>query len=199
MRKPEHRLKYLTDYEKTSLFNSLLHDNSRHAIRNQAIFLTAKYCALRASEIGLLQLSDYDPYRNVIHCERLKGSNCNTLQIIDPEVSNSLNQYIYFRKTIPVSTNILFLSQNLTPISRQQLDRLIKYYGKLAAIPEDKRHFHVLKHTRGVELAEAGLDMREIQFWLGHKNISNSQIYISYTARQYEAIYHKLILELKKA
>ena len=91
-----------------------------------------------------------------------------------------------------------FLSQNLTPISRQQLDRLIKHYGKLAAIPEDKRHFHVLKHTRGVELAEAGLDMREIQFWLGHKNISNSQIYVSYTARQYEAIYHKLLLELKK-
>ena len=33
----------------------------------------------------------------------------------------------------------------------------------------EKRHIHVLKHTRAIDLAELDLDLDDVQFWLGHK------------------------------
>ena len=57
---------------------------------------------------------------------------------------------------------------------------------------KSKWHFHTLKHTRAVDLAEKGLDLKEIQYWLGHKEISNTQIYFQFTSVQYNALYRKL-------
>ena len=50
----------------------------------------------------------------------------------------------------------LFLSQRGTPISRRQLDTLMKRCGALADIPAAKRHFHVLKHSIATHLLDAG-------------------------------------------
>ena len=55
------RTKYLTPHETQELFKVIQEDDSRHAVRNRAIFHIGKYCALRASEIGLIHISDYDP------------------------------------------------------------------------------------------------------------------------------------------
>jgi hypothetical protein len=41
----------------------------------------------------------------------------------------------------------LFTSNRRDPISRRQLDNLMKRYGAAAELPADKRHFHVLKST----------------------------------------------------
>lgn len=69
-------------------------------------------------------------------------------------------------------------------MSRKSLDKIMKYHCKRADIPESKHHFHVLRHTRAVELAECGLDTKDIQWWLGHKRISSTIIYMKYTTRQ---------------
>lgn len=87
----------------------------------------------------------------------------------------------------------MFISQKGLPISRKTLDKLMKKYCEMAKIKDkDKWHFHTLKHTRAVNLAESGLDLKEIQYWLGHKEISNTQIYFQFTSSQYETLYKKL-------
>ena len=68
----------------------------------------------------------------------------------------------------------------------------MKYYGKNAGLPEEKSHFHVLKHTRAVELADLGLDTKEVQFWIGHKNIANTEIYLQFTTTQQNTLYRKI-------
>ena len=43
-----------------------------------------------------------------------------------------------------------------------------------------------------MELAELGVDLKNIQWWLGHKNISNTLIYLQFTTRQQDALYRFL-------
>ena len=55
-------------------------------------------------------------------------------------------------------TLLLRRSVRNQPISRRGLDWLIKGYGKKAKLPDDKQHFHVLKHSIATHLLDAGAE-----------------------------------------
>ena len=93
----------------------------------------------------------------------------------------TLKAYLRERKS---HSPTLFLSQRGTPISRRQLDTLMKHYGKLADIPESKRRFHVLKHSITTHLRDAGGELRFVQDWVGHASITNTVIYAQLTSRR---------------
>ena len=65
-------IKYLYPHEKTALFRALEADQSAHCLRNRAIFYLAEYCGMRASEVGLVGLSDINLPAKEIHVHRLK-------------------------------------------------------------------------------------------------------------------------------
>lgn len=188
------RKEYLNTWELNELFYAVYHDDCKHRCRNIAIFEVAKYCALRVSEITNMRIDDYDPFKKIILCNRLKGSNTNLLRIVDPNVYKALDNYLMDRSRFKSSLPNMFLSQKGTPISRQRLDRLMKYYCSKTHIQPEKWHFHVLKHSRAVELAEYGLDVDDIKFWLGHRNIQNTFVYLQYTT----ALKRTLFLQLQK-
>jgi site-specific recombinase XerD len=77
------------------------------------------------------------------------------------------------------------------------LDVLIKDYGEKAKLPDDKRHFHVLKHSIATHLLDTGADIRFVQDWLGHANIQNTVIYaqISVGSREAKARKHFQIMQ----
>lgn len=185
-------IKYLYNHEKEKLFNTVKYDTSRHHVRNYAIFLLAEYCGLRASELGIIRMSDYNDLRKEIYIRRLKNSNSNTLRIIDQDVLDALYEYFDLRSELDIYSDYMFPSQKGGPISRKTLDMIMKHYCRLAGIPKEKAHFHVLKHTRAVELGELGLDIKEIQFWIGHKEIQNTQIYMQFTTKQQDQLYEKI-------
>lgn len=54
------KIKYLTQQEASRLFNSIKNSRGIHSIRDLAIFRVAYRCGLRASEIALLRLEDYN-------------------------------------------------------------------------------------------------------------------------------------------
>lgn len=186
------KIKYLYPHEKEALFRAIEVDNSKYHIRNKAIFYLAEYAGLRASEVGLIQVADINPDTNEIFFRRLKNSKSNRLRIIDNVVVSALQDYLDYRRGNDIHSNFLFPSQKGTPISRKTLDQMIKAYCSLASLPDDKAHFHVLKHTRAVELADLGLDTKEVQFWIGHCNIANTEIYLQFTTTQQNALYLKM-------
>ncbi|WP_279233595.1 tyrosine-type recombinase/integrase [Clostridium estertheticum] len=75
----EEKVKYLTQVEMKKVFKVIEKDISIHALRNLTIFRVAYRCALRASELGLIHLEDYNKTREEMYCHRLKGSNNNTI------------------------------------------------------------------------------------------------------------------------
>lgn len=173
---PEHKItrarrsetiKFLTLDETQRLFKVIIDK------RDKAIFLLAYRHGLRASEIGLLRVSDLDLKRLRIMLHRLKGS-LSGEHPLQADEARALKAWLKNRDT---DSPILFPSRRGLPISRQMLDVLMKRYGGEAVIPQDKRHFHVLKHSIATHLLDAGAELRFLQDWLGHSNIQNTVIY----------------------
>ncbi|WP_153042922.1 tyrosine-type recombinase/integrase, partial [Clostridium coskatii] len=54
------KIKYFTQEETKSLFNAIINLDNIHAVRDLAIFRVAYRCGLRASEIALIKLEDYN-------------------------------------------------------------------------------------------------------------------------------------------
>ena len=145
--------------------------------RDRAIFRLAYNAALRASEVGLLELRDYNQRTERVYVTRLKGSNSGEHHLCREE-SRALKAWLKVRGTAP---GALFPSQRGRPISRKMLDVLMTQYGKRAAIPERLRHFHVLKHSCATHLLSKGFHVDQVQDWIGHANIQNTMIYARVT------------------
>lgn len=160
-------IKFLTLDEAKRLFSVI------DSKRDKAIFLMAYRHGLRASEIGLLRKSDIDLKSVRVMIHRKKGSLSGEHPLQNDEI-RALKAYL---KTRDDSLPYLFISRKGSPISRGMLDVLIKNYGEAANLPEEKRHFHVLKHSIATHLLGAEAELRFVQDWLGHANIQNTVIY----------------------
>ena len=189
------KMKYLRPEEKGRLFCSLDTDGRRHAARNRAIFYLAEYCGLRISEVCSLKVEDYDPATASIYCARLKNGNDNTLRIIDQRVINAMDSYLSIRSKLYKESEYLFISQRGGKLSRKSLDKIMKYHSERADLSASKSHFHTLRHTRAVELADYGFDTK---WWLGHKRIDTTIIYMQYTTTQQASIYDKLACAMQQ-
>lgn len=185
---PKPRLKYMIPDEIRALLAA-----TAKSPRDYAIFRVGYHHGLRASEVGMIQMSDYHPAPRMEHdrlmIHRLKGSVSAEVRII-PAAAEAIRRWVRKRGSQP---GPLFLSQRRRPISRQRLDELVKFYGKKAGIPEDKRHFHSLRHTCGTSLlSEQQLDVAQVQNHLGHKSIQSTMIYAQITEAASDARFDKL-------
>jgi integrase/recombinase XerD len=147
---------------------------------DRALFLIAYRHGLRASEVGLLHMDDLNFAQQRMTIHRVKRSLAGIYPLRADEVT-ALKAYLRERKN---HSPTLFLSQRGTPISRRQLDTLMKHYGEFADIPASKRHFHVLKHSIATHLLDAGADLRFVQDWVVHASIKNTVIYAQLTNRR---------------
>jgi site-specific recombinase XerC len=78
----------------------------------------------------------------------------------------------YFREHQVKNESPSFVSRKGNPVSSRQLDRLMKHYADKAKLSEDKAHWHTLKHSIAVHLAESGADVKELQKYPGHKKLT---------------------------
>lgn len=168
---------FLTQDETHRLFDTIRKSSSPNAKRDRALFLTAYRHGLRASEIGLLQQTDVDFKNSRLSIHRLKGS-LSGIYPMQPDEQKTLKAYLAARAD---TSPYVFLSKRGTPIDRRTLWLLIQTYGKTAALPSHKLHFHILRHSIATHLLDAGADLSFVKDWLGHANIQNTTIYARLT------------------
>jgi integrase/recombinase XerD len=145
--------------------------------RDRVLFRMAYRHGLRASEVGLLSRSDVDLRTGRIAVHRLKGS-LSGVYPMQADTHKLLKAYLRSRKDVSPS---LFVSNRQVPISRYTLWHLMQAYGDAAALPPEKRTFHILKHSIATHLLDAGADLAFVRDWLGHANIQNTLIYARLT------------------
>jgi len=147
--------------------------------RDKIMFLIAYRHGLRASEVGLLRVGDVDLEHSRLRVHRLKGS-IGGMHRLQADELRLLKAYM---KSLAIKDGCLFPSNRKQPISRRNLDYLMKGYCKRANIAKEKSHFHVLKHSIATHLIEAQMGIEFVQDWLGHRYIENTLIYASITNR----------------
>lgn len=162
--------------------------------RDRALFLIAYRHGLRASEVGLLRVDDLDPKGLRLMIHRLKGSHSGA-HPLQPDEAKVLKAWL---RTRPDASPVLFTSKRGDPISRRTLDWLMKKYAGIAELPEDKRHFHCLKHSIATYLLDAGADLRFVQDWLGHSNIQNTVTYTHLSVGGREQVARQIFLRLRR-
>jgi type 1 fimbriae regulatory protein FimB len=147
------------------------------SVRDHAIWTTAYWHGMRVSEVGLLTPADVRLDAARIYIRRLKGSNSGEYPMSPDEVT-AMRAWLKIRKHTP---GPLFVSSRGDAISRQRLHNLMRVYCELADIAHPKNHFHVLRHSIAVHMADMGKDVSVIQDWLGHRSITSTMIYMKIT------------------
>lgn len=171
-KKPE-AIKYLNEEELARLFAAVRAGGNP---RDIALFEVAYHRGLRASEVALIELKHWRQNHQRLYVTRLKGGISGEYLVTDAE-SKALRSYLRKRPSRP---GALFLSRQ-GPIKRGRLDQMMRAYARKAGLPEDKQHFHCLRHACATSLLERDVPVEEVQDHLGHTDIRNTMKYAKVT------------------
>jgi integrase len=84
--------------------------------------------------------------------------------------------------------DLVFAGAHGGPLEKSTILR--RFRRALAAAGLDDSHdFHDLRHTFGTAMAAAGVPMRTLQEWMGHRDIATTQIYADYAPSAHEAAF----------
>jgi integrase/recombinase XerD len=169
---PDQKIKYLLKPDLDRLLALISN------VRDRAIF-TVAYChGLRASEVGLLWMKDWNPSSRRLYIHRTKGSDSAEYRLLELAV-RPLQAWLRDRGGWD---GPIFVSERQTAISRFRLHQLMRLYGERAGLPMELQHFHTLRHSIAVHMTEQGRSLQEVQDWLGHRSVLSTQKYAKLTS-----------------
>jgi len=108
-----------------------------------------------------------------------------------------LKEYLKERRDKEKALFVAFKGKKvLGRLSKRSFERIVKKYAYLAGLPSNVV-CHTLRHSFATDLLQKGVDLRIVQEFLGHKNISTTQIYTHLT-KPYLRKIHEQFHGLKK-
>ena len=173
---PQKLPNYLTYEEVDKLLNMPL--KTPYDYRTKAMLELLYATGMRVSELLSLRFTNIDLENTLVRVEG-KGSK---ERIIPFNETSKEYLKIYLEEYRPLlikngkNYDELFLNNRGTPITRQGLFKLLKNLCQSVGITKNVSP-HVLRHSFATHLLDAGADLRVIQEFLGHENISTTQIY----------------------
>ncbi len=159
----------------------------RHKVRNFAMLLLAFRHGLRVSELINMRMADVDLDTGRLFVRRLKGS-LSTSHPLEGDEIRALRAWLRERVNEPCCNSPLVFLSERGPMTRQAFNYICAEVGKRAKLAV-KVHPHMLRHTCGFALANKGRDTRLIQDYLGHRNITHTQIYTRTAAVRFEGLW----------
>jgi site-specific recombinase XerD len=168
--------------------------------RNHAMILLGYRHGMRASEVTGLKLQDLDFKNREITIRRLKHSLKTTQPLTDIVGQPLLSELRVLRRWLAERpddrSDYVFVSQKGGRIDRTRFFRIVRAYAEQAGLPSDRRFAHCLKHTLGLNLVEAGVNLAIVKQALGHKNIASTAIYTQPSDEQTGKVVSKALAEL---
>jgi site-specific recombinase XerD len=155
--------------------------------RIKIIFELLYGCALRVSELCDLNYGDLDIKSRTL---RVKGKGSKVRIVPVGEKSVEIIEQ-YFRKNCNSTINEpLIKTKGGNRIYPRFVYRIInKYLSKVTDIK--KKSPHVLRHSAATHMLDRGADLRAVKDFLGHENLSTTQIYTHVSVERLKSTYKK--------
>jgi integrase len=169
------RRRYFTEDELARLISAARKGRWGH--RDGTLVLVMARHGLRVSEAVDLEWDQIDFTRAHLHVRRLKGG----IASVHPLQGDELRALRELRRQTQGA--FVFASERGGPMTRSNVSKMIEVAGDRAGLP--KAHPHMLRHTCGHLLADAGHDTRRLQLWLGHADIKHTAHYSELSARPF--------------
>jgi integrase/recombinase XerD len=170
---------FLTDPETEALLTAPDH-TTRTGRRDHTWILLAIQTGLRASELTSLTRADVHLGTGAYVACHGKGRK-DRITPLAPETVTTLRTWLAERASAPEDP--LFPTTRGGHMSNDALQQRLSTYATRAertcpALTSKNITPHVLRHTAAMRLLHAGVDITVIALWLGHENITTTQIYL---------------------
>jgi len=155
--------------------------SSNLGFRDKVIFETLYSTGMRISELVGLQVGDVDMHREIMKVTG-KGSKQRLVPMYG-SLAERMRTYIDIRHNTLVKERDdgwLFLSRNGKKLNREYVWMLVKKYCERAGVKKNVSP-HTLRHSFATHLLTNGADLRTIQIFLGHSDLSTTQRYTQVT------------------
>ncbi len=160
-------------------------------------FFTVVYSmGLRLQEALHVQVADIDSKRGIVHIHRGKGAKDRLVPLPKSTYEELCSYWILHRNPVWIfpaeGRNHKLAPTAEQPMSESSVQDVIK--AVLKQLKWDKRGIstHTLRHCYATHLLEAGVNLRLIQKYLGHKHLTSTMIYLHITTVGEEAAIAKI-------
>jgi integrase len=160
----------------------------------RVLYLTAAMTGMRQGELLALRWMDVDWIAHRVRVRRnfVRGKfgtpkskrSSRSIPLAD-DVAREL-ELLFQRSSYQADEDLVFAHPHTgRPIDRSLLLKRFKAALKRAGVREIR--FHDLRHTFGTRMAAAGVPMRSLQEWMGHRDFKTTLIYADYAPAANEA------------
>ncbi len=159
--------------------------------RDRAILETLYSAGLRVGELAGLNVDDLE-LADGLATVRGKGKR-ERLALIGEQARKALGSWLKIRPTLEPrgsGASAVFLNKNGTRLTTRSVGRLLAKYLAQAGL-DPRSSPHTLRHSFATHLLDHGADIRGVQELLGHRNLSNTQIYTHVTTSRLRESYEK--------
>lgn len=191
--KQERQVRFLT-YERLEKLFSIPNVNTIVGLRDRAILESFFSTGMRISELVALncdQIKTAPSNKDLELSISGKGGRVRTIYF-SQRALHWLNQYLERREDEeePLFINYRSRSDGPKRLTPRSIEKMIKKYAVMAGLPLNTTP-HVMRHSFATDLLSQGVDLRTIQEFLGHKNISATQIYAHVTSKKLREIHQQ--------
>lgn len=174
----------------TGMINKLLEQpntKTYKGIRDKAILELLYATGIKVSELISIKLSDLNMNSRYITCREYRER----IIPFGNSAKKALQDYLNIRSKYynKYNSDILFLNSSGKPISRQGLWKIIKHYANEAGITDVSPNS--IRHSFAAHLLDNGADLGSVQEFLGHSDISTTQIYMTTGHKNSREVYMK--------
>jgi site-specific recombinase XerD len=156
-------------------YKLLLYETQRRGkARDYAILMVLLQCGLRESELIKLTLQDVDLEKRELRLRNRKGGVDTDIPLPTPAVE-AVTQWLSVRPSTELTR--VFLSKTGKPLDERSIRYLVKYYMRKAGIKK-QASAHTLRHTFGAFKSAKNVDLKTLQYWMGHKSPETTLHYL---------------------
>lgn len=169
--------------------------STRHGLRDLTLLSLLYDSGARVQEITDLKLKDIRLTNPAMATLTGKGRKARQVPLMK-ETCKLLDAYIRnFNLNSEPLTSPLFFNQKGQALSRYGITYILKKYVSQSELDSDTRKIspHVLRHTKAMHLLRAGVNMIYIRDFLGHVDISTTEVYARIDAEMKRKVFEEKV------